>query len=323
VSDPEHAPSKRSKSPRQGKAARQDKRIKRAKGPHMGSIPERVVALDPHLYGFIHSQSSPADRRSLLALHSACAQAYKTFTYLEIGSHRGGSLQSLVVDERCTQIVSVDLRPETTPDDRGKLIAYPGNSTQRMLDDLSAIPGADLRKLQTIDAATPDIDPASVTVTPALSFIDGEHTYRAALQDARFCRAVMGGHGCIVFHDIDIVAGAASDFIADLRRDGIEPVAYPLPDQLFAVEMPPGHLHCTPAIQELVHEPQETFSPVARYLSRSTADRSEERALVLEQWLTLGIGRTVRSRADKRATRLRLKELRRVAGQPRAAKGDR
>ena len=52
-------------------------------------------------------------------LHAAVAER-GPFRYLEIGSHLGGSLQALVADPRCMEIVSIDTRPDSQPDDRGR-----------------------------------------------------------------------------------------------------------------------------------------------------------------------------------------------------------
>lgn len=79
----------------------------------------RVDALDISLFESIGSQTSPGDRRSLLALHRACRETYGAFAYLEIGSHLGGSLQALIADPCCTAITSIDPRPASQPDARG------------------------------------------------------------------------------------------------------------------------------------------------------------------------------------------------------------
>src|SRR3712207_937341 len=94
----------------------------------------RIAARDIGLFRTIKSQTKKGDRASLLALEAGCAERFGTFSFLEIGSHLGGSLQPFACDERVREIVSIDLRPEVTPDDRGKGIPYLGNSTQRMLD---------------------------------------------------------------------------------------------------------------------------------------------------------------------------------------------
>jgi hypothetical protein len=195
-------------------------------------LAERLEALDLSLFDRIESQTTQDDRRSLLALHCAAARRFGSFGYLEIGSHLGGSLQTFIADPRCARIVSIDPRPQLQPDDRGAPCRYDGNSTERMLALLAGVPGASLTKLTTIERASTQIDPR--TLPPLdLCLIDGEHTRRAALEDARFCLRAIGGSGVIVFHDRSVVYPAICTFVSELA----EPYrAYPLRSELFAVE---------------------------------------------------------------------------------------
>jgi hypothetical protein len=197
----------------------------------------QIDALDEALFGYLPAQLTSGDRRSLLALQAACRAVYRTFVYLEIGSHLGGSLQVLVRDPSCAQIISIDARPEWQPDERGLDFAYRDNSTKRMLDGLAGVPGADVSKIETFDFPTSSIPIESITATPKMCLIDGEHTDRAALGDARFCRAVCKGYGCIVFHDAQIIYRAIGQFLGEVERDGLPATAYLLPDHLFVVEL--------------------------------------------------------------------------------------
>jgi hypothetical protein len=113
---------------------------------------------------------------------------------------------------------------------------YDDNSTQRMLALLARVPHGNLRKLQTIEASTENIA-AGGLARADLSFIDGEHTRRAALRDARFCRAVMQGAGVVVFHDRHVIEPAVQDFLAE--TPGML-VAYPLRTSLLVVELGRG-----------------------------------------------------------------------------------
>jgi hypothetical protein len=194
----------------------------------------RLRSLDIDLFDQIVSQTTRRDRRSLLALHNACRDAHGTFGYLEIGSHLGGSLQVLIADDRCTDITSIDLRPQGQPDTRGGAFEYPRNSTERMLGRLRRVPLADLDKLRTIDASTDEVSPADVRRPVQLCLIDGEHTDAAALRDARFCRELIRDSGAIVFHDRELVRGGIREFLSEL-----EPPfrAYELPLSLFVVEL--------------------------------------------------------------------------------------
>jgi hypothetical protein len=197
---------------------------------------DRLQELDLSLLSSIESQTTEFDRRSLLALHLACRRAHAEFTWLEIGSHLGGSLQTLVRDPACTRIDSIDPRPRAQDDERGEHYAYPGNSTERMLGLLGGLDGADVAKLHTHEASTGEIDPAALP-RPQVCFIDGEHTDRAAAADARFCRAVLRDQGLIVFHDVGIVYRAVRAFVDGVRAEGVPTELAYLPDSLFAVEL--------------------------------------------------------------------------------------
>ncbi len=206
----------------------------------------RLPLADLSLFEYIESETSTGDKRSLLALKELVA-ADGPFTYLEIGSHLGGSLQPFVADERCIAIVSIDSRPASVPDKRlaeAERFHYPGNSAERMRSLLAAIPGADVSKIQTIDASTERIDPASIQATPALCLIDGEHTDIAALRDAVFCAAV-APRALIAFHDRGVVGRGLSAFMRAVGGSG-----HPLPDSIFVVD-----LACTGRLYALQKRP--------------------------------------------------------------------
>jgi hypothetical protein len=205
-----------------------------------------LAALDTSLFDTVRSQTSDRDRVSLLAVHGAAREVHGEFTYLEIGSHLGGSLQVLVVDRRCTAITSIDSRPEAAPDVRG-VSSYPGNTTARMLERLRLVPGADLSKLRTIEAEAPTLDPAELPA-PQLCLIDGEHTHDAALADARFCRAVLRDQGVIVFHDRRLVRSAIESFLEELGQVPHE--GYPLLGSVYVLELGPTRL--LPVVQRLM-----------------------------------------------------------------------
>jgi len=206
------------------------------------SFEERLAGFDATLFEQIPTQTTERDRVALLVLENACREVHGDFAYLEIGSHLGGSLQVLVADPRCTAVISIDSRPERQPDDRIGHADYPGNSTARMLDLLAQVPGADLDKLQTIDASTESLAATDVPMRPHLCLVDGEHTRAAALRDARFCREVVAGAGAIAFHDRKIVEPAIADFADELSASGAEFSAYRLPGQLYMVELGPPRL---------------------------------------------------------------------------------
>jgi hypothetical protein len=203
-----------------------------------------LAALDTGLFGHVKSQTSELDRLSLLALQNALGEAYGTFAYLEIGSHLGGSLQVLVADERCTSIASIDSRPLTQPDVRG-VFEYADNSTQRMLDLLDSVPGADLAKLRTIEASVEDVSLDQLPARPHLCMIDGEHTVEACIRDARFCREAVGEDGAIAFHDRRLVRPAIELFLEELGELPHE--GYPLLGSVYVVEL--GETRLLPTVE--------------------------------------------------------------------------
>jgi hypothetical protein len=210
------------------------------------TLAARVAALDTTLFAAIESQTTEPDRRSLLALHAAVA-ARGPFRYLEIGSHLGGSLQALVADARCTEIVSIDTRPAAQPDDRGGIYHYEDNSTERMIGLLDAVPGADLSKLRTFEVGTDTLTAAELPGAPVLCLIDGEHTREAALRDARFCLEALDGSGIIAFHDSNVVQPAIDDFVRSL---GARPhAAFQLPDSVAVVQVGADDLPQSPYVQ--------------------------------------------------------------------------
>jgi hypothetical protein len=218
----------------------------------MDEIERKISSLDLSLFSHIDSQSTANDKTSLLALQGAVRQKVGDFCWLEIGSHLGGSLQSLVVDPRCTQVVSIDPRPPVQPDERGPSYRYEDNSTQRMLNLLGQIPGARMEKIKTVDAGTDTLQPSAIKHQPDLCFVDGEHTDSAALRDARFCLSVISPEGCIAFHDAQIIYRGLLQFVGELAAAGREFRAYNLPDSIFAIELGGCRLSAAPQIRAML-----------------------------------------------------------------------
>jgi hypothetical protein len=192
---------------------------------------ERVDRLDLALFDHVPSGwTSFEDRRSLLALHSALAERGR-FRYLEVGCYLGSTLQAVVADDRCEHVVAIDRRDLSSPDVREEKPVYRDNSTEHMLELLAKVPGANLAKLETVDASTQELDPHRYRAD--LCLVDAEHTSAAALQDARFCRRVVADNGVIVFHDRTLVDAGIRRFLRELDNYR----AYPLKHDLFVVEL--------------------------------------------------------------------------------------
>jgi hypothetical protein len=198
---------------------------------------ERLRALDITLFDGIPSQSTGPDRRSLLAAQCAVRATVGSYVYLEIGSHLGGSVQTHVMDPACVRIYSIDRRPLAQPDARGQDSDYSGNSTARMLENLTRVAGDAVAKVVTFDADASAVPPASISPPPQLCFIDGEHTDRAFLSDFSFCRQVMGDRGLVVCHDGLVIYRGIAEAIASLERDGVRFDASPLADAHFAIDL--------------------------------------------------------------------------------------
>ncbi len=211
-----------------------------------------LAELDLKLFEKIHSQTSPNDKRSLLAVQQATRELVPDYTYFEIGSYQGGSLQPYALDDRCKRVFSIDLRPTESADDRGTTQIYENNTTAHMLKNLEQLPNADTSKIECIDGDVSEIDPAKITTRPQLCFIDGEHTDAATWRDYEFCRGVMAENGAIVFHDAMIIYNCLSRIVADLKKKGVEIRAYNLPDVVFIVEIGDFPLHRSPAIAAML-----------------------------------------------------------------------
>jgi hypothetical protein len=176
--------------------------------------------LDVSLFDVIDLQTSLDDRRSMLAIHAAVSARLGSFTYLEIGSHLGGSIQPFVLDPRCTHIVSIDKRPKTQPDERGESYAYPANSTERMLHNDG------VGKITTFDTDSSELKGSMLPAKVDLCFIDGEHTNAAVERDFAFCESALADAGVVYFHDSEIVFQGLDNILKRLRAAGRQFHAY-------------------------------------------------------------------------------------------------
>ena len=219
-----------------------------AAAPAGGAVADRVAALDLSLFDPIRSQTSPDDRRALLAVQDAVARAFGAYVYLEIGSFLGGTLQPHVRDSRCESIVSVDLRPEVQPDDmHGVTIEgnYDHVSSESMRaalrDSLAATgPGADPRgveKITTFECDLTDVPAGAIGAKPHLCFIDGEHTSKAVRSDFAACRKLARPDAVIAFHDAARVIPALEDILAGLKAEGAEHTPLMLGGVVFAIAL--------------------------------------------------------------------------------------
>lgn len=182
---------------------------------------ERLARGDNALWDAVPSSATAADRRVLLALQAGVRAP--GYAYVEIGSEMGGSLQVHLADPWCAKVFSIDLRVTAVVDYRGTRMWYNDNTTAGMRARLgAAFSAAQMAKLETFDAAAPEVAPALITVRPRLVFIDAEHTDEAAWRDFCWARGVVEADGWIAFHDASLVRGAVLRAVATLRREGQE-----------------------------------------------------------------------------------------------------
>ena len=144
---------------------------------------------------------------SALLLLQNYVRKFKPYSYLEIGSYLGGTLQTHYADPLCIQIYSVDKRQTIVPDARRGTWTYRG-STQQMLDNLRKNYPDIRRPLKTFDCDASEINISEIIQPPNLMFIDGEHTDQAAFNDFQFCLKVKQPNSIIAFHDTYLVMGA-------------------------------------------------------------------------------------------------------------------
>jgi hypothetical protein len=214
-------------------------------------LDSRIEGLDLCLFAAIDSQSDDGDRRSWLALQRTVRHWNESYTYLEIGSHLGGSIQPHLLDPRCRRIFSIDKRPVEPPDDRGQRFRYEDNSTERMLSNLRALDPDQVAKIVCFDSDARDLDPARLSDRADLCFIDGEHTKSAVLSDFDFCAHVCSSQAIICFHDDWIIYPALARIIRTLRRQGARFTALKLLGSTFVIALGASSLMADDFIQEI------------------------------------------------------------------------
>lgn len=183
-------------------------------------LAERLARGDGQLFAAVLSATSPADRRSLLALQAA-VRADGDYAYLEIGTYLGGTLQPHLADPRCRRIYAIDKRTPTVADIRGTTYAYTNNTSAEMLAGLRAGFGDAVKKVVTFDCDASEVAVAAIVPVPRFGFIDGEHTVAAVRRDFAFCRRAVAPDGVIAFHDTNLIFDGIAACELELRREGV------------------------------------------------------------------------------------------------------
>jgi hypothetical protein len=208
--------------------------------------------LDLKLFEKVESLLTQNDKKSLLACQKGVRELLPEYTYLEIGSYMGGSLQPYVQDTHCRRIYSVDKRPPIAPDVSGFDRKYKNNTTETMLNNLREVSVEGTEKVICLEGDVNDIDPGRVEEKPQLCFVDGEHTDEAAMRDFKFCLEVMADNGAVMFHDSAIIYNALWDIIDIVKQKGIKFRAYNIADYVFVLELGDFPLHQSESIREML-----------------------------------------------------------------------
>jgi hypothetical protein len=182
-------------------------------------IRRRVQRNDTSLFR-VPTQTSHNDQVTLLMLQGAVGDHAK-YAYLEVGSHLGGSLCPHLLDPSCKLAISVDPRPSSQPDERGRRFDYVENSTARMVKELSArIPAESIQKLITFDCDASELGTRTLPEKFDLVLIDGEHTNRAAFRDFVSILSLVKDDSVVVFHDAQLIHDAIANIETMLQFVG-------------------------------------------------------------------------------------------------------
>lgn len=263
----------------------------------------RLFGLD--VYDPVLTELFREDRLSILALQHALRAKRREYSYLEIGSHLGGSLQPFLRDPACRAAYSIDPRPLSQPDARGVSFHYPENSTARMLDTLRPAYREALAKLRTFDLDARDVPSDQIELSPDLCFIDGEDTDGAARSDFESCLRLGRSDAVIVFSNLQLIFGGFQRCLELLDERGVPYRAYALPLKLGVIELGASELWRDPVVHDRlasVAAPLFIAENLAHYrdgilaLQRLPGARLARRVLI-----ALGLGRGLEPRANPRA----------------------
>jgi len=197
----------------------------------------RVGGLDATLFSKIMSQTTDADKKSLLAVQACVRASSEGYVYLEIGSYLGGSIQPHLLDPKCTKIYSIDKRQLVSRDERVEAPGYPGNTQQHMLSLLAELDTKNVAKIECLEGDTRSLPASLIREAPNLCFIDGEHTPSAVVCDFDFCSRVCATGGTIVFHDAQTVFRGLRSVISRLRKSRRKFSALALSDMVYSISL--------------------------------------------------------------------------------------
>ncbi|HEX8077290.1 MAG TPA: class I SAM-dependent methyltransferase [Chthoniobacterales bacterium] len=218
----------------------------------------------------VPTSTTPSDKATLLKLQALVKQGAPTYTFLEIGSYRGGALLPHLVDRACSKVISVDKRPPATPDNRGFHLGYEGITTQDMRNMITPhVPTDALRKLITFDADVSEVTRDMIGNAVDLAFIDGEHTNVACFADFVGLYPLLSDDGIIAFHDANLVLDALFNIRTFLKFIGVSYAFHLLPELMASI-----------ALGKNIALLREAFDPIAyeeeSYVRRAKRELHEQ-----------------------------------------------
>lgn len=192
----------------------------------------RISNNDVSIFEQIESQTTADDRVTLLKIQNV-VRDQGSYNYLEIGSFRGGTIQPHYVDQSCASIVSIDPRPEYTPDERGLDCHYDLVKSADMLSNLKKAFPEVPHKVTCIDLESSQVSTSDLMCRPNLLFIDGEHTDNAAYLDFLFCCKVYASDSMILLHDSHYIFKAIPKMKNYLKTQSIKYQSYKLGGSIY------------------------------------------------------------------------------------------
>lgn len=197
----------------------------------------RLANCDTSLFAPIKASLTEDDKKSLMAIQYEIRSKKNSYSYLEIGSYLGGSLQTFLLDAHCHCVYSIDSRVSRQVDERGEIDFYPNNTSLTMLKNIQQYYSQYMNKLIAFNHETGEVNPRDIKHKPDICFIDGNHTDDAVFNDFLFCLSVGSPHMLILFHDVQMIFRGIRKSIKYLRGKNIPFQSFMLPSSLGIVAL--------------------------------------------------------------------------------------
>jgi hypothetical protein len=163
----------------------------------------------------VPNQLNRGDVHALISIMDFVS-SHGAYSYLEIGSYLGGSLQWHLTNAHCKQAISIDKRSRDKINDERHIDYAYTVTTRDMLNALTSN-NVPIDKLTAIDGTVDNI-PSDLQFN--LVFIDAEHTNQAVIYDGQKCLAAVNDHAVIMFHDDWIVYRGIEQLEEHLKQIG-------------------------------------------------------------------------------------------------------